>query len=45
MQSSQDLVDERLMFSSLLHNKVPPTLLSNLDESVARHVLHTWLSD
>jgi hypothetical protein len=37
----QDLIDERLVLARLLHDEMPPTLLRNLDECVARHVLNT----
>lgn len=38
----QDLIDERLVLARLLHDEMPPTLLRNLNESVARHVLNTY---
>jgi hypothetical protein len=41
VQQTEDLVDERLRFARLLHDEVPATLLRDLDECVARHVLHT----
>ena len=41
MQHPQDLIHKRLALPALLHHKVPPTLLRDLDERVARHVLHT----
>jgi hypothetical protein len=41
VQCSQDFVDERLVLSSLLHDKVPSTLLSDFDERIASHVLNT----
>ena len=40
MQQSQDLVDEWLRLSRLVHYKVPPTLLSDFDEGIAGHILY-----
>jgi hypothetical protein len=37
----QDLIDERLVLARLLHDEVTATLLCDLDECVARHVLNT----
>ena len=43
MQHPQDLIHKRLALPALLHHKVPPALLRDLDERVARHVLHALM--
>ena len=42
MQQSQNLIDERFLLSGLLHDEVTSTLLRNLDESIAGHILYTY---
>ena len=41
MESSKDLVDKGLGFSRLLSDEVTTTLLSDFDERIAGHVLHS----
>jgi hypothetical protein len=39
---SNDLLNKGLILARLESDKVPPALFGDLDESIARHVLHTW---
>jgi hypothetical protein len=39
-QVPEDVIDKGLGLARLLHDKVPPALLRDFDERVARHVLH-----
>jgi len=41
VQQSQYFINERFGLSRLVHYEMPPTLLRDLDERIASHVLHT----
>lgn len=41
MQRPEDLVNERLLLSGLLHDKMSSTLLCDFDERITRHILYT----
>ena len=44
VQGPEYFIDERLVLSGLLHDKMASTLLSDFDEGVTSHILNTWKS-